>query len=145
MQFAGAGHVHPHRHVPVLDQDGSAGVLEDDVILGVAPVELALDFGIQVVAGVLGLPVAPGHAQGVLDGAVGNDAGVGAQLRDQHQLLLMVPAIRVQAELKGGPDIQLAIGAARRNEPVQVLTVAFYVGVIRHSRAIIHYAGGDSP
>ena len=86
VQVGGPGHVHPHGLFPVLDQDGSPGVLEDDVVLWVAPVELGLDFVVQVVVGVLGFPVAAGHAQGVLDGSVGDSARAG-QLRHQRQPL----------------------------------------------------------
>ena len=82
VQVGGPGHVHPHGLFPVLDQDGGAGVLEDDVVLRVALGELLLNLGVQVVVGVLGLPVAAGHAQGVLDGAVGDAARAG-QLRHQ--------------------------------------------------------------
>ena len=74
VKVAGAGHVGPHGLFAVLDQDGGPGVLEDDVVAGVAAVELAGDLGVEVVVGVLGLPVASRHAQGVLDGAVGHDA-----------------------------------------------------------------------
>ena len=72
VQLARAGHVHPHGNVAVLDEHGGPGVLEEDVVPGVAVVELGLDLGVEVVVGVLGLPVAAGHAEGVLDGAVGN-------------------------------------------------------------------------
>ena len=74
VKVAGAGHVGPHGLFAVLDQDGGPGVLEDDVVARVATVELAGDLGVEVVVGVLGLPVASRHAQRVLDGAVGHDA-----------------------------------------------------------------------
>ena len=61
VQFPGAGHIHPQGHVPVLNQDGGFRVLKDYVVLRVAPVELVLNFGVQVVVAVFGLPVAPGH------------------------------------------------------------------------------------
>ena len=72
VELARAGHVDAHGLVAVLDEDGGLGVLEEDVVAGVAAVELGLDLGVEVVVGVLGLPVAAGHAEGVLDGAVGN-------------------------------------------------------------------------
>ena len=87
VQFAGAGHVHPHGLFAVLEQDGDAGVLEDDVVAGVAPVEFGLDFGVQVVVAVLGLPVAASHAQGVPHRAVRlGPLGCG-KFRHQHQLV----------------------------------------------------------
>ena len=44
----------------VLEEDGLAGVLEDDVAERVALGDLLLDLGVEVVVGVLGLPVAAG-------------------------------------------------------------------------------------
>ena len=58
----------------VLDQDGRAGVLEDDVAERVALCDLLADFGVEVVVGVLGFPVAADQAHGVFEGAVGADA-----------------------------------------------------------------------
>ena len=104
VQLAGAGHVDPHGDAAVLNQDGGEGVLEDDVVRGIAAVELALDFGIEVVVGVLGLPVAAGHAEGVLDRAVGPVAMLGVELVNQGQLLAVVAAVGVQADGKGAPD-----------------------------------------
>ena len=65
VQFAGARHIHPHRLFAVLVQHGDAGILKDDVVAGVAAVELGLDLGVQVVVAVLGLPIAAGHAERV--------------------------------------------------------------------------------
>ena len=61
----------PHSYCAVLEEDGVDGVLKDDVVPRIALVELGLYFSIKVVVGVLGLPVATGHAQSVGDGAVG--------------------------------------------------------------------------
>ncbi len=72
--------------VAVLEEDGAAGVLEDGVGERVAAADLALDLAGEVVAGVLGLPVAAGDAVGVAEGAVGADgvaAGFGAELGDE--------------------------------------------------------------
>ena len=63
VKLPGAGHVSPHGLFAVLYQDGDLGVLKDDVVPGIAPVELSLDLGVQVVAAVLGLPVTPAHAE----------------------------------------------------------------------------------
>ena len=111
VQLAGPPHVHPHRLVPVLEQDGGLGIFEKDVVPGIAVVKLLLDFGVQVVVGVLGLPESPGHPQGVLHRAVGHHAA-GRQLRHQAQLLPVLPAVGVQAVLKGRPDAQLVIRPA---------------------------------
>ena len=46
------------RFCAVLEQDRAAGVLEDDVAERIALVDLLGDFGVEVVVGVLGLPVA---------------------------------------------------------------------------------------
>ena len=139
MQFAGAGHVHPHGLGAVLEEDGGLGVFEEDVVAGVAAVELGLDLGVEVVVSVLGLPVAAGHAQGVLHGAVGpypgsGDAGAaaGVQLVDQGQLLPVVPAVGVEAHGEGAADALLVIGAAEFEEALEVGAVAFDVRVRGH-------------
>ena len=137
MQFAGAGHIHPQGHAAVLNQDGGRRVLKDDIVLRVAPVELGLNLGVQIVVGILGLPVAAGHAQGVLDRAVG-DNGAGAQFRHQDQLLPVIAAVGVQAVLKGRPDVQLAVGTAKLDQFLQLEIVLFYVGVGRHGNHTIH-------
>jgi len=72
--------------VAVLEENGAAGVLEDGVGERVATADLALDLAGEIVAGVLGLPIAAGDAVGVADGAVGADgmaAGFGAELGDE--------------------------------------------------------------
>ena len=53
-----------------LVEDGALGVLEDDVVARIAFVHLALDFAVQVVVFVLGLPVAVGKVEGVEESAV---------------------------------------------------------------------------
>ena len=54
----------------VLEEDCTLGSLEDDVVSGVALVELGADFFFQVVVLVLGLPVTARQAEGVEQGAV---------------------------------------------------------------------------
>ena len=76
------GHIHPHRLAAVLEQDGGLGVLKNDVVFGIAPVELGLDFGVQVVVGILGLPEAPRHLRRVLHRTVGFVGRRGLQFRD---------------------------------------------------------------
>ena len=46
VQLAVPGHIDPHRLAVVLDEHGGLGVLEDDVVPGVATVELDPDFGV---------------------------------------------------------------------------------------------------
>ena len=83
MQFAGAGHLSPHHLFPVLVKHGGFGILEDDVIPRVAAVEFLLNLQVQIVVGVFGFPVTPGHAEGILDRAVGEHAGAGFEFRNQ--------------------------------------------------------------
>ena len=115
VERAGLVHVDAHGLFAVLDEDGGAGVLEDDVVARVAGVEFALDLLVEVVAGVLGLPVAACHAEGVFHGAVGHYAA-GAQLGDEGELFLVGVAVGGEAVLEGGADVQLAVGAAGLDE-----------------------------
>ena len=119
------GHIHPHRHAGVLDQDGGLGVLEDDVVGRVAPVELGLNLGVQVVVGVLGLPVTPGHAQTVLDGAVGFVARRSPQFRDQHQPFPVIPAVGIQAVLERWANVLLVVRTAELYQLLQFGAVLF--------------------
>ena len=136
VQFARAGHVHPHGLVAVLEKDGGLGVFEEDVVAGVAAVELGLDLGVKVVVGVLGLPVAAGHAQGVLDGAVGPiaraGAGAGVKLIDEGELLAVVAAVGVEADGEGAADALLVVGAAEVEETLEVGAVTLDVRVGGH-------------
>ena len=137
VQFPGPGHIHPQGHAAVLDQNGCLRVLEDYVVLGVAPVELTLDFGVQVVVGVLGFPVTSGHAQGVLHGAIGNDVAWCLQFGDEDQLFLVLAAVGVQAVLESTTDVQLVIGAAELHQFLELAVVSFYVGIGWHDWTII--------
>ena len=132
----GAAHVHAHRHAAVLEEDGGLRVLEDDVVLWVPPVELALYLGVEVVVRVLGLPVAARHAEGVLHGAVGDHAGGPREFRHEHHALVVFAAVGVEAVRKRGPDALFVGGAAEVDELLQVLVVALDVGVIRHGVTI---------
>jgi len=60
----------------VLIQDSATGVFEDGVGERIAPADLAEDFGVEVVVGILGLPVAAGEVVAVSEGAVGPDEAV---------------------------------------------------------------------
>ena len=140
---AGAGHVRAHGLGAVLEEDGGEGVLEDDVVAGVATVELGLDFGVEVVVAVLGLPVAPGHAEGVADGAVGPVAQGCVELVDEGELVAVVAAVGVEAEGEGAADALLVVGAAVFDEALLLFVVAVYVGVGGHGGLMIHRRGGD--
>ena len=109
MQLSIPGHIHPHRLVAVLDQDGGLRVLEDDVVPRVAPVELDLYLRVQVVVGVLRLPVAPRHPQRVLHRAVGFVAWRVLQFRDQHQSFPVVVAVGIQAVLERRANVLLVV------------------------------------
>ena len=134
VQLACPRHIDAHCLATVLEQHGGFRVLKDDVVAGVAPVELGLDFGVQVVVGVLGLPVAPSHAQGVLHRAVW-DVGSHGQLRHQHQPLPVVPAVRRQTPLERRPNVQLAVRPAELNQLGQLDVVALNVRVGWHTKS----------
>ena len=138
VEVGGAGHIGANRLRPVLEQNSGEGVFEDDVVAGVAAVELGLDFGVEVVVTVLGLPVAAGHAEGVADGAVGPVAQRGVELVDEGELVAVVAAVGVEAEGEGAADVLLVVGAAEVNEAVLLGVVAVYVGVGGHGHSMIH-------
>ena len=138
VEISGARHVNPHGLLSVLEEDGSEGVLEDDVVAGVAPVELGLDFGIKVVVAVLRLPVAAGHAEGVADGAVGPVAQWSVEFVDEGELLAVLAAVGVEADGEGAADTLLVVGATEVDEALLLFVVTLYVGVRRHSRFTIH-------
>ena len=75
------GHVGGEDALAVLVEDGGGGVLEDDVVEGIAGLALLLDLGFEVVGGVLGLPVAADEVHGILEGAIGAD-GLAARAVD---------------------------------------------------------------
>ena len=144
VQLPVPGHIYPHRLAAVLDQNSGLGVLEDDVVLGVAPVELGLYLGVQVIVGVLGLPVAPGHPQRVLDCAVGLVAWRSPQLRDQHQFFPVVAAIGIEAVLEGRPDVLLVVRTAEVDELPETGAVLVDVEVGGHG-GIITLTHSQSP
>ena len=113
MQVLASGHIYPHRLAGVLDQHGGLGVLENNVVSGIAPVELGLDFGVQVVVGVLGFPVAPRHSQRVLHRAVGFVARRGLQFRDQYQPFPVVAAVGIQTVLERRGECSLRCPSRR--------------------------------
>ena len=132
VQLPRAGHVHPERHVAVLHQHRRLRVLEHDVVPGIAPVELAPDLRLQVVVAVLGLPVAPGHAQRVLHRAVGDHVAGGLQLGNEHQPFLVLAAVGVQAVLEGRADVQLVVRTAELDQFLAPGVIRCYVRVVGH-------------
>jgi hypothetical protein len=74
----------------VLKQEAGLGVLKDDVGEGVAARDLPLDFGVEVVLGVFGFPVATRQLVSVMQGAVRTDeraAGFSRKLGDEGPVL----------------------------------------------------------
>ena len=125
LQLLGVGHAAAHDFGSVLDQDGGDRVLEDDVVLGIAFGELLLDLGVEVVGGVLRLPVAKGNAEVVQDGAIGTDGGLlvagHAMLGKEDQTLLTGP--RLQHVLEGFADDLFGKGAGEALDAVKVRQV----------------------
>ena len=132
VQFSLSGHVHPQGYIAVLHQHRRLRVLEDDVVPGVAPVELRLNLSVQVVVAILGPPIAPGHPKRVLDRAIRDHVANCLQLGNEHQPFLVLPAVGVQAVLEGRPDVQLVVGATELDQFLPPSVVGFYVRVIRH-------------
>ena len=138
MQLPVPGHIDPHRLAAVLNQHGGLGVLEEDVVFGVAPVELDLDFSVQVVVGVLGLPVTPCHAQAVLDGAVRLVARGGLQFRDQYESFPVVTAVGIQAVLKRWANVFFVVRPAELYQLLQLGAVLFDMRIGWHIWIISH-------
>ncbi|XHC15892.1 hypothetical protein ABWH87_00830 [Oceaniradius stylonematis] len=94
------GVVHPasERFLPVLPEHGRFRVLKDDVVLRVALCQLLSDFFVEVVAGVLGLPIAKRDAKAVQDRTVGADGRVlrciVLQLGKEDQIILSRPSLQ---------------------------------------------------
>jgi hypothetical protein len=108
--------------VAVLEENGAAGVLEDGVGERVATVDFALNLAGEVVARVLGLPVAARDAVGVAEGAVGADgmaAGFGAELGNEG------PAVEA-----GGAREEIAEGVAEGGFMLDALRAGLGEGAV---------------
>ena len=138
VQVGGLPHIHPHIHSAMLHQDGGSGVFKKDVIAGIAALQLALDFCIQVVVEVLGFPMAAVQTEKILDRAVWDYSGVVAKLFHQLEIFAVATAIGPQAGGKSAADALLIVRAAVIDQPPLVFVVALYVGVIGHDRPMIH-------
>jgi len=83
--------------LPVLDENGLARVLEDDVVLRIAATELALDLLVEIVLFVLRLPIAERHAQLVQQRSVDNAPllcrSLDLVLRHEDQIARAAPAL----------------------------------------------------
>ena len=75
MQLSGAGHINPHCLFSALNQRRITRILKEDVFPWVANIEFALNLSVQIIVGILGLPIPPRHPQRVFHRPVGNDAG----------------------------------------------------------------------
>jgi hypothetical protein len=103
LQLDGVGHVAAQHLFLVLDEHGGAVVAEDDVVLRVALLELLGDLFVQVVGGVLGLPVAQRHAQLVQAAPHRHPQSGSASLRTDRPHGLRFPAwLRLRARPSGG-------------------------------------------
>ena len=105
------------------------------------PVELGLDLRVQVVVGVLRLPVAPGHPQRVLNGAVGFVAGRNAEFIHQGQPFPVLTAIGIETLGEGAADALLVVRSAELNKAFQVGVVFFDVRVGMDEWIIPHRPG----
>ena len=75
-EFLGIAETEAGYGLLVLVEDGTAGVFEDGVGERIAATDFAEDFGVELVAGVLGLPVAAGEVVAVPEGSVRTDEPV---------------------------------------------------------------------
>ena len=141
VQFLAVGHIHPQGFLGCLaplplEKDGSAGILKDDIFEAVAGVEFLLNLGVQVVVGVLGLPVAAWQAQGIDHGAVGPRAAAGGPLGYEREIPPAFPAVGIEVVLEGAADVLLVVRAAEVNQALLFLVVTLNVGVGGHGANI---------
>jgi hypothetical protein len=125
LQLGGVGHVAAQHLFLVLDEHGGAVVAEDDVVLRIALLELLGDLFVQVVGGVLGLPVAQRHAQLVQERAIDGDVGLGGGLErvfgQEDQIVLAAPGLEQVLERLAHDG--LALAAAGPLDEVELLEV----------------------
>ena len=90
----------------VLNQHRRLAILEEDVFLGIALLELGRDLRFEIVVAILALPVAPILPQRILERAIGADGRAGRRLVLQFgdQLQVGIGAVALQQPLEGAPD-----------------------------------------
>ena len=121
-QLRHVGHAATHHLLTALDQHGLRAVLEEDVVLRVAALELEGDLGVQVVGLVLGFPVAEGHAQHVQQGAVdiAAFAGLGVEFVLGHKLQVLLAAPGFEQVLERLAHHRFTQAAADFLDPVEL-------------------------
>jgi len=109
----------------MLDQHRLRAVLEDDVVLRIATLELERDLGVDVVLRILGFPVAEGHAQLVEQCAVDEARVVGGAVElvfgDEHEVVLLAPAL--EQVLEGFANDRFAVRSADLLQSVEFAEV----------------------
>ena len=116
-----------------MDEYGGCRILEKDVVAGIALAQFVLDLAVEVVVGVLGFPQASRHAQGIPDRPVRLVAAVGAQLGHEHEPFRVFLAVVGQAVQERQPDVFLVGRSTELDEFADLLVVAVYVRVGRHT------------
>ena len=97
-QLVAVGHAATHHRLAVLDQHRLSAVLEDDIVLRVALAQLLVDFDVEIVVLVLGLPIAERHPQIMEDRTVRPDAVLLRRgeliLRNEDEVFLPRPGLQ---------------------------------------------------
>ncbi|WP_374544461.1 hypothetical protein [Rhodoblastus sp.] len=130
-------HVAAHDLLTVLDQDGGFGILENDIVLRIALGEFFPDFLVEIVGGVLGLPIAERHAQVVQDGSVGPDAVL---LRRQkfvlgHEDEIGAAGAGLQQVLEGFGNDAFGDGAGEFFQAVDFVEIILNQNLVHESRS----------
>ena len=100
---------------------------------GIALAQLVPDLAVEVVVGVLGFPQAARHAQGISDCPVRLVAAIRAQFRYKHEPFGVFLAVFGQAVQERQTDVFLVGRSAELDEFAELLVVAVYVRVGRHT------------
>jgi len=127
-----------------LIENGPFGRLKDDVVAGIALVELVLDFFGEVVLLVLGFPIAVRQVIEIDESAVHSDRAVSSLdqvLGDEGQLWLGSLTALGQQSLKGAADRALVVNV-ELTELAESLVVGLDGGVRRLERER-HTSGGE--
>ena len=113
-----------HDLMPVLDQNGCAAVLKNDVVLRIALAEFLLDLLVEVVLLVLGFPIAERHAQRVEQRAIGKTrvfckvwysyCGMKTRSRDLPQSLSSVLNASLTTDSRVSPETRRSVSSSFR-------------------------------